>query len=66
MDVYLRTEPSGGTKCNLLESFWNTQLYQMTQELVGQTSFSTASVSLKQNPTSTDFVVREGIWQKMS
>lgn len=38
----------------------------MMQELGGQTSFSIVNVSLKQNPTSTGFVFREGIWQKMS
>lgn len=38
----------------------------MMQELVGQTSFSVFSVSLKQDPTSAGFVVREGIWQNMS
>lgn len=66
IDAYLRTETSEGTKWNLLESFWNIQLYQMMQELGGQTSFSIVNVSLKQNPTSTGFVFREGIWQKMS
>lgn len=48
---------------SMLLNFW---LYQMMQELVGQTSFSVFSVSLKQNPNSTGFVVREGIWQNMS
>lgn len=44
----------------------NFRLSQIMQELVGQTSFSVFSVSLKQNAASTGFVVREGIWQNMS